>query len=197
MTENKYQDEKYIEIAKKLKESVQKGYEEFIDTCNNIRKDEDFDIGSAFPEFYSVAYFPNDDKSSQEEIYLPSIAEAYLTTNDILENSIKDIDFAIIDRDISNFETNQKLTCAMYPLHFLRFAIKSFEFLEEEKLIDKTDNYFYYMFINPRKDVVEYALENKDYFYPTDTNKQEYIKSFVESYQAIPELRDLVISKLN
>ena len=120
MTENKYQDEKYIEIAKKLKESVQKGYEEFIDTCNNIRKDEDFDIGSAFPEFYSVAYFPNDDKSSQEEIYLPSIAEAYLTTNDILENSIKDIDFAIIDRDISNFETNQKLTCAMYP-HFLFF----------------------------------------------------------------------------
>ena len=52
------------------------------------------------------------------------------------------------------------------------------------------------MFINPRKDVVEYALENKDYFYPTDTKKQEDIKNFVKKYQAIPELRELILNSL-
>ncbi len=196
MTENKYQDEKYIEIAKKLKESVQQGYEEFIDTCNNIREDEDFVIDGEFMEFYSVAYFSNEDNTDKEEIYLPPIAESYLTTNTILETSIKDIDFAIINRDILIFETTQKLTCATSPLDSIKSSITSFEFLEEEKLINKTHNYFYYMFINPRKDVVEYALENKDYFYPTDTKKQEDIKNFVKKYQAIPELRELILNSL-
>ena len=74
----------------------------------------------------------------------------------------------------------------------MKEQIISFEFLDKEGLIDKERNNFYYLFINPRKEVVEYALENKEYFYSDNLVQKFFIQGFVEEKQVNPELEELV-----
>ena len=88
------------------------------------------------------------------------------------------------------------MCCATYPLEKIKEQIISFEFLEKEGLIDKKNNNFYYLFINPRKEVVEYALENKEYFYSDNLVQKFFIQGFVKENQVNPELKELVLNEL-
>lgn len=79
--------------------------------------------------------------------------------------------------------------CATYSLHELQ------EELTDEVLQKVFKGHhvvsFDYFLANPRKDVIEWALKHKD---ELGLNKVEH--SFVEKYQAIPELRDLILRTL-
>lgn len=88
------------------------------------------------------------------------------------------------------------MCCATYPLDKIKEMIISFEFLEKEGLINKEHNNFYYLFINPRKEVVEYALVNKEYFCSGDLVQKFFIQGFVADNQVNPELKELILKEL-
>ena len=213
MTKNIRQYEKQT-IAEKLKEMSKMEYYDFMEEYEKLITDTDADIdiesGDVNP-FYCTVNIITDDGT--EQIYLPQTAGAYNEASRICECCCKTIDEIIanqellynhkstIDEIIANQELlynhkSQQMCCATYPLNKIKEQIISFEFLDKEGLIDKERNNFYYLFINPRKEVVEYALENKEYFYSDNLVQKFFIQGFVEENQVNPELKELVLNEL-
>ena len=213
MTKNIRQYEKQT-IAEKLKEMSKMEYYDFMEEYEKLITDTDADIdiesGDVNP-FYCTVNIITDDGT--EQIYLPQTAGAYNEASRICECCCKTIDEIIanqellynhkstIDEIIANQELlynhkSQQMCCATYPLNKIKEQIISFEFLDKEGLIDKERNNFYYLFINPRKEVVEYALENKEYFYSDNSVQKFFIQGFVEENQVNPELKELVLNEL-
>ena len=201
-------------IAEKLKEMSKMEYYDFMEEYEKLITDTDADIdiesGDVNP-FYCTVNIITDDGT--EQIYLPQTAGAYNEASRICECCCKTIDEIIanqellynhkstIDEIIANQELlynhkSQQMCCATYPLNKIKEQIISFEFLDKEGLIDKERNNFYYLFINPRKEVVEYALENKEYFYSDNLVQKFFIQGFVEENQVNPELKELVLNEL-
>ncbi len=79
--------------------------------------------------------------------------------------------------------------CAIYPLKKLREELTD-EILQKI-FKGQHDVSFKYLLVNPRKDVVKWALQHKE---ELGLNKVE--RNFVEKYQVIPELRELIFNTL-
>ena len=190
------QDEKQT-IAEKLKEMSKMEYYDFMEEYEKLITDTDADIdiesGDVNP-FYCTVNIITDDGT--EQIYLPQTAGAYNEAILICECCCKTIDEIIANQELLYNHKSQQMCCATYPLNKIKEQIISFEFLDKEGLIDKERNNFYYLFINPRKEVVEYALENKEYFYSDNLVQKFFIQGFVEENQVNPELKELVLNEL-
>ena len=190
------QDEKQT-IAEKLKEMGKMEYYDFMEEYEKLITDTDADIeiesGNVNP-FYCTVNIITDDGT--EQIYLPQIVAAYNEARLVCECCYKTIDDTIADQEFLYNHKSQQMCCATYPLNKIKEQIISFEFLDKEGLIDKENNNFYYLFINPRKEVVEWALKNKEYFCSDNLVQKFFIQGFVEENQVNPELKELVLNEL-
>ncbi|MBP5343772.1 MAG: hypothetical protein J6Y85_01685 [Alphaproteobacteria bacterium] len=89
----------------------------------------------------------------------------------------------------NDIKCSVKKKCAIYPLKKLQEELT--DDILQKVINEHTAWLFEYLLINPRKDVVEWALKHKE---ELGLNKVE--RNFVEKYQVIPELRELIFNTL-
>lgn len=90
----------------------------------------------------------------------------------------------------SSIQSEIDTKCAVFPLEELQQELTDGVLQKVFKGHDVVS--FVYLLANPRKDVIEWALKHKE-----ELGLRYVQKRFIEKFQAIPELRELIFKELN
>lgn len=141
-----------------------------------------------------VEFFPNDNNLKVVSKWIPSANALFLYWADKDEYDICD-EFTFVICESTN--RNQSLVFATYDLDDIKELVlvegKDANDLFSEDIGDCCYASPWYLLINPRRDVVEWALQNLDY--KSQLKVQDGL-GLVENRQAIPELKELVLKTL-
>ena len=90
----------------------------------------------------------------------------------------------------SSIQSEIDIKCAVFPIDELKQELTNKILQKVFKGHDVVS--FVYLLTNPRKDVIEWALKHKE-----ELGLRYVQNSFIEKYQAIPELKELIFKELN
>lgn len=166
------------ELLKKYLEKINEGdfySKEFENISQEFHKIADLDIGIS-PLIVACEVYYVDKNIPDETVYLGAQKAARYR----YDNQLLDPDFGEANAYSVEIEF-----CLTENLETIIDEVK------EQYQIVANEGVAEYFLINPRKDVVEWALEHKD-----ELGFNYVEPEFVEKYQAIPELKELILNTL-
>lgn len=167
------------ELLKKYLEKINEGdfySKEFENISQEFHKIADLDMVDCSPLVVKCEVYYVDENIPYETVYLGAQkAERYRYDNQYLDPDLGE----------ANAYSEEKEFCATEDLKTIEEEVKG-----QYKIVANEWVAAYFL-INPRKDVVEWALKHKDEL-GLNTVKRE----FIEKHQAIPELKELILKTL-